>query len=335
MEKKIDIIAEIAQGYVGDISLCKQFIEAASQAKATSVKFQLIYADELATKDYKYYNLFKSLEIKEKNWKSLVLYSKKKNIKLYFDIFGEKSLKLAEKLKINTIKIHPTDLTNYSFLKKVSGSKIKNIILGLGGYNLKNITKAIDFFNQNKNIILMHGFQGYPTLDDENHLNRIDFFKNRFKKNHIKFAFADHSIPEGPDSNLASIVAVGKGVSFIEKHLTLSRILKMEDFESAYNPDEFYSYVKIIRRAFLLLGINNVKKNNFKLSKKEKNYLKNISRSYVFKKKVKKNSKLNSEMFFLKRTSDKKSISANYEIEKKILKKDKGIGQVLLYKDIN
>ena len=335
MENKIDIIAEIAQGYVGDTSLCKQFIEAASRANATSIKFQLVYADELATKDYKYYNLFKSLEIKEKDWKLLVLFSKKKKIKLYFDIFGEKSLKLAEKLKIETIKIHPTDLTNYFFLKKVSSSKIKNIILGLGGYKFENISKALNLFNQNKNIILMHGFQGYPTSENENNLNRIDFFRKKFKKSNIKFAFADHSIPDSLDSNLASILAIGKGISCIEKHFTLSKILKMEDYESAYNPDEFFSYVKIIKKAFILLGINSVNKNNFKLSSKEKNYLKNIFKNYFFKKNVKKNTKLNLEMFNLKRTSYKKAITADYDIEKKILKKDKKIGQVLFLKEIS
>ena len=88
-------------------------------------------------------------------------------------------------------------------------------------------------------------------------------------------------------------------------------------------------------RIFILLGINSVNKNNFKLSSKEKNYLKNISRSYVFKKNVKKNTKLNLEMFNLKRTSYKKAITADYDIEKKILKKDKKIGQVLFLKEIS
>ena len=108
----------------------------------------------------------------------------------------------------------------------------------------------------------------------------------------------------------------------------------MEDYESAYNPDEFFSYVKIIKKAFLLLGSKNVNKNNFTLSRKEKNYLKSVSRSYVFKKNIKKNSKLNSEMFYLKRTSNAQAITANYEIEKKILKKDKKIGQLLFFNEI-
>ena len=60
MDKNLDIIAEIAQGYMGDITLCKKFIEAASNASATSIKFQLVYADELSTKDYKHYKLFKT-----------------------------------------------------------------------------------------------------------------------------------------------------------------------------------------------------------------------------------------------------------------------------------
>lgn len=333
MDKNLDIIAEIAQGYMGDITLCKKFIEAASNANATSIKFQLVYADELSTKDYKHYKLFKSLEIKDKDWKILNSVSKKNNIKMYFDVFGTKSLKLAEKLKLDTVKIHPTDLTNYSFLKKVSISKIKNIILGVGGYKLKVIQKAVGLFPQKK-LTLMHGFQGYPTLNNENHLDRIDFFKKKFQKKNIQFAFADHSIPEEKNNYLPSILAIAKGIKVIEKHLTLSKILKMEDYESAYNPDEFYYYVQMINNTISILGADHVSENNFKLSRKENNYLKNISRQYIFKKDIRKNTILNSDMFFLKRTSSTKAISANYDINKKILKKTKKKGQLLFFKEM-
>jgi sialic acid synthase SpsE len=333
MDKNLDIIAEIAQGYVGNVALCKKFIEVASNANATSIKFQLVYADELSTKDYKHYKLFKSLEINDKDWKILNSVSKKNNIKMYFDIFGTKSLKLAEKLKVDTVKIHPTDLTNYPFLKKVSVSKINNIILGVGGYKLKFIQEAVDLFSTKK-ITLMHGFQGYPTLNKENHLNRIDFFKKKFQKKNIQFAFADHSVPEKKNDYLPSILAIAKGIKVIEKHLTLSKILKMEDYESAYNPDEFYSYVQMIHDTISILGAEHISKNNFKLSRKENNYLKNISRQYVFKKNIKKNTLLNSDMFFLKRTSNTKAIPANYNINKKILKKSKKKGQLLFFREI-
>ena len=59
------------------------------------VKFQLVYADELATPDYKHYELFKSLEMSNKKWSKLKKYSDKMNLELCFDFFGVKILNFA------------------------------------------------------------------------------------------------------------------------------------------------------------------------------------------------------------------------------------------------
>ena len=63
MRKKTEIIAEIAQGYEGNKKLLKQLVNEAMCLDVDSIKFQLVYADELSTKDYKYYKLFQSLQI--------------------------------------------------------------------------------------------------------------------------------------------------------------------------------------------------------------------------------------------------------------------------------
>ena len=47
----IEIIAEIAQGFEGKPEQSRLLIKAASAAGANAVKFQLVYADELATPD--------------------------------------------------------------------------------------------------------------------------------------------------------------------------------------------------------------------------------------------------------------------------------------------
>jgi len=46
----IEIIAEIAQGYEGNSTLALMLAKAAVRSGADAVKFQLVYADELATK---------------------------------------------------------------------------------------------------------------------------------------------------------------------------------------------------------------------------------------------------------------------------------------------
>ena len=61
--RNIEIIAEIAQGYEGDTKLTELLTIGANATGADAVKYQLVYADELATPDYKYYELFRSLEM--------------------------------------------------------------------------------------------------------------------------------------------------------------------------------------------------------------------------------------------------------------------------------
>ena len=127
---KIEIIAEIAQGYEGNKTISKRLVQAAYKAKADSIKFQLVYADELCIPGYKYYDFFKKLELEQKDWSEIIKYSKKRKLKFYFDVFGGLGLKLSQKLNVNGIKIHPTDLNNYKLLKLIRTSSIKKIFLG-------------------------------------------------------------------------------------------------------------------------------------------------------------------------------------------------------------
>jgi N,N'-diacetyllegionaminate synthase len=318
----IEIIAEVAQGYLGKFELCKTYILSSARAGATAVKFQLVYADELATKDYKYYKLFKSLQINFNGWKKLKKIADQNNIKIYFDIFGKKSLRVSENLGVSGIKVHPTDLINYSLLKKVNRSKINKIIIGVGGFTKVDIIKAIRIVKNNTNkICIMHGFQGYPTRNQDNELSRISYLKNFYnKEKNITFGFADHVVPSQPNSHLASVLAVGIGCVAIEKHITISKILKMEDYESAYNPDEFRNFVSIIKECELI--INMKKLNMFRLNKKEKEYSSAISRNFIAIDLIKKNSKLKPEMFYLKRSSNLNALKSNLIIENKIAKRN-------------
>ncbi len=59
----VEIIAEAAQGYEGNVTQARLLARAAARAGADAVKFQLVYADELATPDYQYYDLFRNLEM--------------------------------------------------------------------------------------------------------------------------------------------------------------------------------------------------------------------------------------------------------------------------------
>ena len=88
MKNNVYIIAEVAQGFEGKFNQSKLLIKAASKSSSNAVKFQLVYADELATKDYKYYNLFKNLEMKEGKWKQLNDYAISLGLDFIVDVFA-------------------------------------------------------------------------------------------------------------------------------------------------------------------------------------------------------------------------------------------------------
>ena len=305
---KNKIIAELAQGFEGDLMKAKLLVKAAASSGADIAKLQLVYADELATPDYLHYELFKGLEMPDSSWKELFDYSEELNIELNFDVFGSKSLNLCQDLGIKGIKLHGTDMTNLGLLKEVSKSNINNIYLGAGGSNLKEIELAISIL-ESKNIILLLGFQSYPTPNNDNQISRVTYLKEILlnKYDNIEIGFADHPDPNSSLGFALAATAVGAGATIIEKHLTLGKIMKMEDHESALNPDEFYDFTQTISDCFLALG-SNVKSNNFGMSESEKSYRKAIRRHVTSSKSLKKGTILSSEDLVLKRTASKNVI---------------------------
>jgi len=333
MENKLEVIAEVAQGYEGQKKIAMLMIDAAIKSNADSIKFQLVYADELATPGYQYYSFFKSLEMTDIEWRDIRNYSKKKKIKFYLEIFGNKSLYLSNKLDADGIKIHPTDLDNYALLKSISKTNIKKVFLGVGGSYLDEIKKAVKILF-NKKIILLMGFQGYPTKSIENNLNRIALFNKIFSKyNSVYYGFADHDINKEHLSNNASLVAIGAGCTFVEKHLTIKHGTKpLEDSESAYLPNDFRIFKSALVNAFNCYTSKiDLKKFIFKLDKSELKYRKTIKKSLVSTKDILPNAKLKEKFFILKRVKNKNALKKFSDIKnkkiKKFLKKNQPITQ--------
>lgn len=276
----IEIIAEIAQGFEGDPVKSMLMLKSSAKAGADAAKFQMIYADELATVDYKHYKLFKSLEMDDQVWADLIDCASELGIELQIDIFGMKSLSKCEKFNIKTVKIHPTDISNIALLNSLSSSPIPRVLLGIGGANASEIETAVNALS-GKSLVLIAGFQGYPTPIESNQISRIPIIKQQFHTNSmVSVGFADHELPESDLTSLVGAMAIGAGATLLEKHMTLNRVLEMEDFESALNPDEFSVYCNRLREASKAIG-NSHQNGNYGMSVEETGYRNAIRRHVV------------------------------------------------------
>ena len=251
--KKIKIIAEAAQGFEGDPLLARLLVRAAGRAGADAVKFQLVYADEIATPEYKYYDLFKKLEMPAACWREVASEAKKEGIGLYFDVFGKKSLRMAIALGAEGLKIHATDFYNDGLIRAALKTG-KHTLLGLGGLGEKNLSSLFERHPRIKTacVTMMHGFQAEPTPLGANNLLRLGTLAALCHPAGI--GFMDHSDGGKEDSLELSLLALPFGISVVEKHITLDRELKLEDYVSALPPAYFKKFVKKIRKYEKALG---------------------------------------------------------------------------------
>jgi sialic acid synthase SpsE len=319
---KIQIIAELAQGFEGKEQQALLLIKAAAAAGADAAKFQLVYADELATCDYKYYDLFKSLEMPDEVWKGLAEYAKKLGIELHLDIFGTTGLMLAQKIGITTIKLHGTDISNTGLLNEVAKSSVERVLLGAGGAYMNEIEHALKTLSSKKVTIIL-GFQGYPTPDATNQISRVKLLTEYFKDVHseVQIGFADHASPDTPMRYALAATAVGAGAVLLEKHLTLGRIMEMEDFEAALNPDEFLEFTGVVRGCAAALG-RSVLTENFDMSVEEQAYREMIRRHVVTARDLTAGTILTPSDLVLKRTSSTDAVKELQFIYNQLLKRD-------------
>jgi N,N'-diacetyllegionaminate synthase len=233
--------------------LARLFVRAAAKGGADLVKFQLVYADEVAVPGYQWYELFRSLEMPFGAWQAVREEAEGLGIGLAFDVFGSRSLEEALALGAQALKIHSTDFFNDALVDAAlrSGPEIH---LSLAGITADEVAvfleKRLDAARSR--LVLLAGFQGEPTPIEASHLARLGAIRAHFPG--IRLGWMDHADGATDESEWLGVLAVPFGVSVIEKHVTLSRSLNLEDAVSALDPEAFRRYVNRIRAAEQALG---------------------------------------------------------------------------------
>lgn len=261
--KKTIIIAEAGINHNGKISLAKKLIDKAKYCGADYIKFQTFDPNLITTAKTElapYQKKFLSGVTKQKKMLSklsltnlqfikLAKYCSKKKIKFLSSAFDIPSiLFLKKKIDSDCIKIPSGEITNMPYLETI-GRFNKRILLSTGMSTLKEIKNAKKILERNgtesNKIIIMHCVSDYPTKNKDLNLR----FINTLKKISKTVGFSDHSL-----GYEASMSAVALGAEFIEKHFTLSKLMKGPDHSMSLDAREFKIFVQKIRTTEELLG---------------------------------------------------------------------------------
>jgi sialic acid synthase SpsE len=325
---KTFIICELSQTHEGSLSLAKMLVKAAAEAKTDAVKVQVFTADELATPSYKHYTLFKQLEWPDISWKELIDFSHQCGVKIFADVFGCDSMIMLTRNGIDGFKIHGTDMRNTRLLKCLADIDFP-CLLSIGGGTIDEARKALSIINEKGRkspIVLMHGFQCYPTLVGDTNLNKMRYFKDKLG---LPVGYADHIDGDHPLNFGLCAAAIGMGAVVIEKHITISRTLKMEDYESALSPEGFVEFVAMIRELDSAMGLYSEE-----MSVVEENYRKATRKHVVAAVSLKAGQIIKEEDLILRRADSDKITSDLTDVVGKKANRDYEVNDVILVENL-
>ena len=240
----IKTIAETAWHHGGDYKFMESLIdEIIENSEADFIKLHItLDFDEYMLPDHAAYDELKKKALKKEQWSLLIekIQQSDKSLMLLFN--DSKAVEFGMKFNPSLIEIHSVCLNDIHLLKsaKILNKAHTPIVLGVGGSTLYEIENAISYLDSD-NIVLMHGFQNYPTKYEDVNFNRIRKIMNLYPN--LIHGYADHTAWDESNNNLITIMGASLGMKYIEKHVTTTPGKERIDWQAAISIKQFNSLV--------------------------------------------------------------------------------------------
>lgn len=256
------VIAEAGVNHNGDSALAHQLVDAARDAGADAVKFQMFRADSLVTAEAEkagyqkastksggaQLDMLRALELDEETHAALKRHCDEAGLLYLCTPYDEESADALDRLGVAAYKVGSTDTANIPFLRHIAATG-RPVILSTGMSTLEDVEVAMDALGGpggNGRTVVLHCTSEYPAPFAESNLRAMAALVTATG---CPVGFSDHT--EGPG---AAPYAVALGACCIEKHFTLDRSMEGPDHQASLEPDVFRELVREIRIVEAALG---------------------------------------------------------------------------------
>jgi sialic acid synthase SpsE/sugar phosphate isomerase/epimerase len=255
-KKKTFIIAEIGNNHNGSVELALEMVDAAHEADADCVKFQMrnmssVYRKKSLAKQGEdlgteyVLDLLGRFQLSQDEHKKVARYCEAKGILYMCTPWDSDSIISLEALDVKAYKVASADLTNLPLIESLIDTK-KPLILSTGMSSVDEIQITADFLNaRNAEFALLHCNSTYPAPFHDINLNWI----KKLSDIHPLIGYSGH------ERGIAvTLAAVGLGAKVVERHFTFDRTMEGPDHAASLEPDEFKALVAGIREIEEALG---------------------------------------------------------------------------------
>jgi len=258
------IYAETAFHHEGDKSYLLKLVDEAKKSGVDGVKFQVLIAlDEFMSSQHSAYPQASAWVLTLDEWKEVFQYTANLELDIILMPLDCLAFELCALFEVKYLEIHSVSFKDNKLLSRLDESTIP-LILGVGGRTLSEVEEVVKKY-QDREIILMTGFQSFPSEIKDIKLLRIKKLLELYPQ--CEIGYADHSSFDDEMSVLSNDYAFMLGARVFEKHIALEEGKERIDFQSAVGVEKI-SKIKN-RLSFLdrTLGLEDGKL--FEMNKKE------------------------------------------------------------------
>jgi sialic acid synthase SpsE len=227
------IIPEIGINHGGHFDRAIEMINDCKAAGAEIVKFQCHIADEEMIPSCKIYDVIKRCQFTESQETALKQYTEAQGMMYISTPFSFAAVDRLEQMGVIAYKIGSGECNNIPLVKYIA-SKHKPIILSTGMNSISEAARAWDIIESaGCPIAILHCVSMYPTPYNKVNLTRMEQFEDAV------YGYSDHS-----SGIIASLAAVARGASIIEKHFISSNMWDSPDLEVSIDFKELYQLIR-------------------------------------------------------------------------------------------
>jgi len=253
------IVAEAGANHNRDLTMAKELIAVAAEAKADAVKFQTYSAETLYSKktprfsyleglsDKSTWDLVKEIELPREWQGELAEEAKKRGILFMSTPFDHRAVDELDMLGVPAFKIASFEIVDLP-LMRYAASKGKPMIISTGLADYEDIQDAFATCREvgNEQVVLLQCASLYPAPPERINLRAMETMRRAFG---TLVGLSDHTL-----GIHISVAAPAVGACVIEKHYTLSSSLKGPDHPFAIEPAELRELVRQVREVEAALG---------------------------------------------------------------------------------
>jgi sialic acid synthase SpsE len=244
------IIAELGTSHGGDPVKARELCDAAAEAGADCIKFQIVYAAEILHPNtgevalpggkIRLYDRFKELEMPPGFFRDLKDYVEKRGRVFLCTPFGKRSAAELRALKPELVKVASPELNYTALLREIAGWGLPVLLSG-GVSRLADIEAALERLATVPDCLL-HCVTAYPAPERDSNRRVLESLARVFG---VPVGISDHSA----DPELIPALGTALGAAVIEKHFCLSREDPGLDDPIALPPGDFSRMVRAVRGA--------------------------------------------------------------------------------------